>query len=136
MRTYHVYILASRTRALYIGVTGNLARRLHQHREGRGGAFTRRYRITRLVYLEAATHPIDAIRREKELKGWTRARKLALIASANPGLDDLAAGWFDGSGPDQPSVSSPSGHAMHGLNPATSPDPVAPRAGDPSLRSG
>jgi putative endonuclease len=95
MRTYHVYILASRTRTLYVGVTGNLARRLRQHRDGEGSAFTRRYMITRLVYVELASRPIDAIRREKELKGWTRARKLALIASLNPGFDDLAAGWLD-----------------------------------------
>jgi putative endonuclease len=136
MRTYHVYILASRTRALYVGVTGNLARRLRQHRAGDGSAFTRRYRITRLVYVEDASRAIDAIRREKELKGWTRARKLALIASANPGFDDLASGWLDEPEREQPTDDSPCGHAMFGPATAGSHASAAPRAGDPSLRSG
>ena len=89
MRAFHVYILASRSRALYIGVTNNLARRLLSHRSGEVTT-TQRYRIRRLVLVETTTDAMAAIRREKQLKGWTRARKLALIAESNPGWDDLA----------------------------------------------
>ena len=89
MRTFHVYILASRSRALYIGVTGNLVARLASHRAGNVST-TSRFRIERLVYAETTSDARSAIRREKQIKGWTRARKLALISSANPGWDDLA----------------------------------------------
>lgn len=89
MRSYHVYILASRSRCLYVGMTGNLARRLAQHRSG-DSAFTARYRIHRLVHLETFDRPMAAIRREKQLKGWRRARKLALVSQGNPAWDDLA----------------------------------------------
>ncbi|HEX4953536.1 MAG TPA: GIY-YIG nuclease family protein [Thermoanaerobaculia bacterium] len=88
--TFHVYILASRSRVLYIGVTNDLPRRLTQHREGQGGSFTRRYRVNRLVYAESYTYVNDAIAREKQLKGWTRQRKVALIEATNPGWLDLA----------------------------------------------
>ena len=88
MRVYHVYILAGRSRALYIGVTGNLTRRVHAHRAGMVHT-TARYRIQRLVYVEDYAYVRDAIRREKQLKGWTRARKLALIATPNPAWDEL-----------------------------------------------
>jgi putative endonuclease len=94
MRTYHVYIVASRTRRLYIGVTGSLSRRIAQHRRLSEG-FSATYRVTRLVYVEASSDVRAAIAREKQLKGWTRAKKLALIASLNPGWDDLAEGWGD-----------------------------------------
>ena len=88
MRTYYVYILASRSRNLYIGVTNNLVRRLSIHREGKV-ASTARYRIVRLVFAESTEDVRAAIAREKQLKGWRRARKLALIAAGNPGWDDL-----------------------------------------------
>lgn len=83
-RSYWVYILASRTRVLYVGVTNDLARRLAEHRAGTGSAFTRRYRVHDLVYAEEHARVTDAIRREKEIKGWTRARKTALVESLNP----------------------------------------------------
>ena len=89
MRPYSVYILASRSRTLYVGVTGNMARRLGQHRTGTS-AFTAKYRVTRLVHLEAFTDARSAIAREKQLKGWHRERKIALVTSRNPGWDDLA----------------------------------------------
>jgi putative endonuclease len=87
-RTFWVYILASRSRVLYIGVTKDLARRLAQHRAGLS-SFTARYRVDRLVYAEEHASPRDAIAREKQLKGWTRARKVALIEEHNPTWRDL-----------------------------------------------
>jgi putative endonuclease len=88
-RTFHVYILSSRSGVLYIGVTGDLWRRIAQHRAGECD-FTRRYRIQRLVHAEPFDQVIDALRREKQLKGWKRARKVALIEAANRGWSDLA----------------------------------------------
>jgi putative endonuclease len=93
-RVFYVYILASDKRELYIGITNNLLRRVAEHR---GGADPYRYVFrhapTRLVHVEAAGEARDAIRREKQLKGWTRRRKLALIEQTNPAWEDLAAGW-------------------------------------------
>jgi putative endonuclease len=88
MRDYFVYILASRGRRLYIGVTNNLELRVAQHRQGTHG-FTARYRINRLVYFETTTDPYEAIVREKVLKRWTRSRKIQLIQGMNPAWDDL-----------------------------------------------
>ena len=90
-KSYWVYVLASRTRVLYIGVTNDLGRRAAEHRAGEGGAFTRRYKVHRLVHAEEHADVRDAIRREKELKGWKRARKVALVESTNPDWRDLAA---------------------------------------------
>ncbi|MBI2797162.1 MAG: GIY-YIG nuclease family protein [Gemmatimonadetes bacterium] len=87
-RNYHVHILASRSRRLYIGVTGRLRHRVEQHRTNREDCFTARYQIFRLVYVEAFARPIEAIEREKALKGWSRARKLALVGTQNPTWDD------------------------------------------------
>ena len=95
-RSYHVYILSSRSGNLYIGVTSDLYRRLWEHRRHFVPGHTARYRIDRLVYFEAAVDPTSAIAREKQLKGWRRVRKIALIESANPTWDDLASDWFDG----------------------------------------
>ena len=93
-RTYHVYILASRSRALYIGVTGDLLRRIFEHRTHAVPGHTDRYRITRLVHFEATEDVNSAIAREKRLKGWRREKKIALIEASNPTWDDLAADWF------------------------------------------
>ena len=90
-KQYWVYILASRSRRLYTGVTNNLGRRVAEHRAGQGGAFTRKYNIHRLVHYEAYRTPIAAIRREKEIKGWVREKKLRLIERENAGWVDLAA---------------------------------------------
>lgn len=88
MRQFHVYILASRSRNLYIGVTNNLPRRLEMHRAGEVCS-TAKYRIVRLVYVESTDDVRAAIAREKQLKGWRRDRKLSLISSMNPAWDDL-----------------------------------------------
>ena len=91
MKRYWVYLLASHNRRLYVGVTNDLERRVREHKAGEGSAFTQRYHIHRLVYFEEHMDVRDAICREKEIKGWRRARKLALIESANAGWMDLAA---------------------------------------------
>ena len=94
MRQFYVYILASKSRTLYVGVTNNLERRVWEHRHNLGN-FTSRYRITRLVYYEILPHPMMAIRRETRLKKLYRAQKIALIEAGNPLWNDLAADWFD-----------------------------------------
>jgi putative endonuclease len=87
---YFVYILASkRNGTLYIGVTGSLAARLQQHREGATGGFTREHRISRLVHIESFDDVRDAIQREKTLKKWKRKWKLDLIERDNPTWRDL-----------------------------------------------
>lgn len=92
METYFVYILASygRSRVLYIGVTRDLQRRMNEHAHRAGSQFVRRYGVTRLVYFETYADPISAIAREKQLKGWVRAKKIALIEAKNPEWRDLA----------------------------------------------
>jgi putative endonuclease len=89
-RTYCVYILASRSRNLYVGVTNNLERRLKEHREGLIPGFTKRYRIFRLVHYEVFGDIRAAIACEKEIKGWRREKKLWLINRRNPNWEDLA----------------------------------------------
>ena len=89
-RTYHVYIMSNRHRTvLYIGVTGNLAHRVHAHQDGTGSAFTRRYNVTNLIYAEPYADVDEALRREKQLKRWTRAKKLRLIRRQNPTLQTI-----------------------------------------------
>jgi putative endonuclease len=93
-RPFYVYILASDSRELYIGITNNLVRRIIEHREGRDPfRYVFRHATTRLVHVEAAGEARDAIRREQQLKGWTRRRKLALIEETNPAWEDLAVHW-------------------------------------------
>jgi putative endonuclease len=90
-KTYSVYILASRARTLYTGVTGNLHKRMLEHRLGRIPGFTTRYKIFRLVHLEHFANIHAAIAREKEIKAWRREMKIHLIERANPTWQDLAA---------------------------------------------
>ncbi|MGO9088447.1 MAG: GIY-YIG nuclease family protein [Candidatus Sulfotelmatobacter sp.] len=92
-KLYYVYILASRSRAIYVGMTGFLMARIIRHRAGEGGQFTRKYRIHRLVYYEVFPSVAAAIARETEIKKWRREKKVALILKKNPTWEDLAAGW-------------------------------------------
>ena len=94
MRAYYVYIMARRSRVLYTGMTNDLARRVHEHKRGLIPGFTSKYRITRLVYFEEFMDVRDAISREKEIKGWTRARKVRVIEAHNPTWEDRAERWF------------------------------------------
>ncbi len=93
MNTYYVYILTNRSGTLYIGVTNDLQRRVYQHQHKLIPGFTAKYNITRLVYFEATSDIRSAIEREKQLKGWLRAKKIALIEAVNPNWDDLSADW-------------------------------------------
>ncbi len=91
MKQYYVYILASkRNGTLYIGVTNNLERRVYEHTHDLLEGFTKQYTVHRLVYVETSTSIQDAIRREKQLKLWSRAWKLALIEKSNPRWEDLS----------------------------------------------
>jgi putative endonuclease len=86
---FWVYILSSRSRTLYVGMTNSLRKRVMEHRKQAPGSFTARYNVTRLVYCEQFQYVNNAIAREKELKKWTRAQKIALIEAANPTWEDL-----------------------------------------------
>jgi putative endonuclease len=92
-RTYYTYMLASRTRVLYTGVSNNLERRLAQHRSNPIGSFTAGYRCERLVWFERHSDAILAITREKQIKGWTRAKKIALIEQVNSTWQDQSEEW-------------------------------------------
>jgi putative endonuclease len=94
MKTYAVYILTNATRMLYVGVTNDLDRRIWEHKNKVIRGFAARYRIDSLVYFESFANIKAAIAREKQLKGWLRAKKVALIHSANPSWTDLAATHF------------------------------------------
>jgi putative endonuclease len=89
-----VYILASRSRRLYTGVTNNLSRRILERRAKQVPGFTARYDVVHLVYYQCTPNARAAIQREKQIKGWRRSKKLALIAKDNPEFRDLAEGWF------------------------------------------
>ena len=90
-RQYFVYILMNEARTvLYIGMTNNLARRFEEHRVGLVDGFTKRYRCHHLVHFEVLGTAYDAITREKELKGWSRKKKLGLIQRENPSLRDVS----------------------------------------------
>ncbi len=91
-RQYFVYIFTNkRNGTLYIGVTNNLTRRIYEHKHKSVEGFTSKYGLSRLVYYEMFGEIRLAIAREKQLKGWLRIRKLALIESKNSAWDDLAA---------------------------------------------
>ncbi len=90
MRAYYVYILTSVNRkVMYIGVTNTLENRVAQHRSGKGSVFTQRYRVHTLVHAEEYQYVEDAIAREKQIKGWRRSKKDALVEATNPSWADL-----------------------------------------------
>ena len=92
MREFYVYIMANRSKTLYTGMTNDLERRVAEHIAG-FSKFTAKYRMKKLVYYEAVNDPGSAISREKEIKGWLRSKKIALIESGNPEWDDLSETW-------------------------------------------
>ena len=87
---YFVYIMASYRRVLYIGVTNNLERRVYEHKHGLLPGFTSKYRVNRLVYFEETPDVRAALEREKQIKGWLRSKKIALIEAANPDWRELS----------------------------------------------
>ena len=90
---FYGYILASKSRRLYIGMTNSLFNRVMQHKSGEEDGFTKRYNINRLVYYETFKYVNNCIAQETQLKAWSRAKKVALIESFNPTWEDLAADW-------------------------------------------
>ena len=90
---YFVYIMSSRSGTLYIGMTNSIYRRAMQHKSGQIEGFASKYHCKRLVYYESFDNVHRAIGREKELKGWLRIKKIALIKSKNPRWEDLAEKW-------------------------------------------
>jgi len=92
-KIYYVYIVASKSRAIYVGMTGFLMARVLRHRAGEGGAFTQKYRVHRLVYYEVFHSVGAAIARETEIKKWRREKKVEMIRAKNPTWEDLAEGW-------------------------------------------
>jgi putative endonuclease len=92
-KPYHVYILASRSRTLYIGMTSDLFARTWQHREKASEGFTNQYNIHRLVYFEETSDARVAVERERQLKSWRREKKVNLIETENPTWADLSEGW-------------------------------------------
>ncbi|MGD0506328.1 MAG: GIY-YIG nuclease family protein [Terriglobales bacterium] len=92
-KKYWVYIVASSTGTLYIGMTNNLYVRVMQHKNGEIEGFSCKYHCNRLVYWESFDEVLKAIDREKQLKGWRRAKKIALIESTNQRWEDLSEKW-------------------------------------------
>ena len=91
---YFVYILSNwDDSVLYVGVTGNLPRRLYEHRNGLVDGFTKKYNVHKLVYFEHTSDVYSAISREKQLKNWSRSKKVALILKMNPEWRDLSEDW-------------------------------------------
>jgi putative endonuclease len=93
--SYFTYIMASRSHTLYIGVTGDLRKRVFQHKWKEHESFTARYNCDRLVWFEGHQDVQKAIAREKELKGWRRSKKVVLIESTNPIWADLSRDWYE-----------------------------------------
>jgi putative endonuclease len=93
MKPGYTYIMGSSTGTLYIGVTSDLESRIWKHKNGTFEGFSKKYNCTRLLYYEQHEDIRTSIAREKQLKGWRREKKLALICTANPEFKDLAATW-------------------------------------------
>ena len=92
-KRYFVYIMTNPSRTLYTGVTNSLRRRVREHKLKLTPGFAAKYNITRLVYFESVEDIRNAIEREKEIKSWTRAKRIALVESTNPKWDDLSREW-------------------------------------------
>jgi putative endonuclease len=93
-KEYYVYIMTNKSKTLYTGVTSNLMRRVHEHKNKLIRGFTSKYNIHILVYYEATSNVHAALAREKRIKGWLRVKKIALINSINPEWKDLSAEWL------------------------------------------
>ena len=89
MKQYYVYTMSNRSKTLYTGVTNDLERRVYEHKHKIIDGFTKKYNIFKLVHYEVTDNIENAIEREKQIKGWKRDKKVALIESINPNWDDL-----------------------------------------------
>ena len=94
MKDYFVYIMTNRSGTLYTGVTSDLERRVYQHKHKLIPGFTSRYRINKLIFYEMTSNVEAAIAREKQIKGWLRKKKLALVATINAEWRDLSDDWM------------------------------------------
>jgi putative endonuclease len=94
-KTYFVYIMTNRSKTFYTGLTNSLVRRVRERKLGIGPGFTAKYRLDRLVYDEHFQDVHNAIEREKEIKGWLRIKKIALIVSVNSAWRDLSLEWHE-----------------------------------------
>ena len=93
-RWFYLYILTNRSRTVYTGVTGDLKQRVWEHKTGVCEGFTKQYKIDRLVYYETYKYVNNAIAREKQIKRWSRIKKIRLIVEMNPTWKDLAEDWY------------------------------------------
>ncbi|MBI5731367.1 MAG: GIY-YIG nuclease family protein [Ignavibacteriales bacterium] len=87
--------MSSKAKVLYVGMTNNLARRVYEHKNKINIGFTAKYNVNRLVYFEETEDEIKAMKREKQIKGWLRKKKIKLIETTNPNWDDLSTPWMD-----------------------------------------
>ena len=94
MKEYYVYIMSSYSYVIYTGVTNDLERRVFEHQNKLVNGFSKKYNTNSLVYFETTDDIAAAIEREKQIKGWTRKKKMALILEANPDWRDLSEGWY------------------------------------------
>jgi len=94
MKQYYVYIMASKSRTLYTGITDDLLRRVYEHKNKLIEGFAKKYNIINLAYYEVTNDVKAAIRREKQIKGWLRKKKIALIETTNLEWKDLSDGWY------------------------------------------
>ena len=99
MKQYYVYLMANRSKTLYVGMTNDLQRRVYEHKHMVKDGFTRRYLVDRLLYYEVTDDVSSAIAREKQIKGWRRSKKVALVESRNPRWQDLASDFADSQPP-------------------------------------
>ena len=92
-RRYFVYVMANASKRLYTGITNSLRRRVREHKLKLTPGFRAKYNITRLVYFESFEDVRNAIEREKQIKAWIRAKRVALVESTNPKWEDLSREW-------------------------------------------
>ena len=93
-KTYYIYLLSNTSKMLYTGMTNDLMRRVFEHKQKQVDGFTKTYNLHQLVYYEMTDVVGYAIKREKQIKGWSRKKKIKLITSINPKWEDLAGDWF------------------------------------------
>ena len=94
-KTFYIYIMASKSGTLYVGMTNNIKRRVFEHKNHLIPGFTDKYTVDRLLYVETFANPASAINREKQIKAWRREKKVKLIDSQNPAWNDLSENWYD-----------------------------------------
>ena len=95
MKTLYVYIMASKSGTLYVGVTSDIKRRVYEHKQHLIPGFADKYNVDRLLYVERIGDPASAINREKQIKKWRREKKVKLVDSMNREWNDLSRDWYD-----------------------------------------